>query len=150
MEIKTAEKRDLDGIMEIERSSFSVPWSENSMLYEIESEDGVALVAKDGNTVAGFVILRLFDDEAEIFNIAVRENTRRQGIGFSLMQSVIDEARKKSVNVLYLEVRESNTGAYDLYCKCGFEKLSVRKNYYDAPKENAIIMACDLRRGNEK
>jgi len=148
MEIKTASKGDIEGIMEIERASFSVPWSENSMMFEINSEDSYVGVAEENGEILGFAILHRFGDESEIFNIAVKEAHRGKGIGKMLMLSVIDSAEKNAVDLIYLEVRESNTAAFGLYEGLGFETLAIRKNYYDAPKENAIIMVLDLKRGN--
>ena len=143
MEIIRATKAELSGIMEIERDSFSIPWSESGMLFEIESGDAFVGAATENGDVIGFVILHRFGDEGEIFNIAVRDGHRKNGIGTALMKAALSDARENKLSSVYLEVRESNKTAYDMYIKCGFSELAVRKNYYDAPKENAIIMVTD-------
>ncbi len=146
--IVNAERSDLDEIMEIERSVFSVPWSENNMLFEIDSDDAFFALAKDNGRIIGFVVMHGFSDEAEIFNIAVREEYRRQKTGTLLLRNALARAEEAGYKKLYLEVRAGNTAAIEMYKKNGFTLLGVRKGYYDYLKEDALIMMRDMKRGN--
>ena len=148
MKIVEAERSDLDEIMEIERSVFSVPWSENNMLFEIDSGDAFVGLAKDNGRIIGFVVMHGFTDEAEIFNIAVKEEYRRRKTGTALLHAAFSRAEEAGYEKLYLEVRAGNTAAIDMYLKNGFILLGVRKDYYDYPKEDALIMTRDMKRGN--
>jgi len=144
MVIVNAKVSDLPEIMEIERATFSVPWGESGMLFEIESEDANFTLMKDGGKILGFVVLHIFEDEGEIFNVAVREEYRGQKIATRLMKDTLYFARKNRLKRLFLEVRESNAPARKLYENCGFESLGIRKNYYEHPKENAVMMMLNL------
>lgn len=149
-EITQAVKDDLPGIMEIEKASFSVPWSENNMRFELESEDGVVIVCRKDEAVAGFAVLHCFGEEGEIFNIAVREDMRGEGIASRLMAYILGCAENKGIEKLFLEVRVSNIKAINLYKKYGFVSLGERKNYYEYPTENAVIMSKDMKRGKDQ
>ncbi len=89
--------------------------------------------------LAGFALLRCFDD-AELIRIAVAKEYRRQGIGSKLLRDLIDETRRRDIHTIFLEVRSSNAPAIGLYEGAGFERVGVRKNYYSAPQEDALIM----------
>ena len=91
-----------------------------------------------------------FSDEAEIFNIAVREEHRRQRIVTALLKSALTKAEELGYKRLFLEVRAGNTAAFEMYSKNGFIPLGVRKGYYDYPKEDAVIMVRDMERGTER
>ncbi len=142
-----ADEKHMDGILEIERASFSVPWSERSFMEEIRAPEAVFLVAEEDGSVGGFCILRQFLDEGEIFNIAVSEKHRRCGMGEALLSAALREGALKGLRRVFLEVRQSNLPAVSLYEKLGFEKIGLRKNYYEKPTEDAILMAAELGRG---
>ena len=138
--IVKAGQNHLPGILEIENASFAAPWSPGGMMAELESSDVRFFVAMDGETVAGFGILHCFGDEAEIFNLAVRPDRRSQGIGRMLLGELCRAADSGGVRNIYLEVRESNAAARGLYTKFGFRNIGRRKNYYDSPREDALLM----------
>lgn len=150
MVIVNAKTGDLAEIMEIERDVFSVPWSESGMVFEIESEDALFSLAKDKGKILGFSILHMFEDEGEIFNVAVRQECRNQKIGTALIKNALYFAKKQRLSRVFLEVRESNAPARKLYENCGFKSLGIRKNYYDYPKENAVIMVWEREGGVKK
>lgn len=131
----------LPGILEIEKASFAAPWSISGMTAELKSVDVCFLAALDGERVAGFGILHCFGDEAEVFNLAVRAEYRRQGIGRRLMEGLCCTADKTGVQSIYLEVREGNAAARRLYESFGFAGVGRRRNYYDNPREDALLMA---------
>ncbi|MBQ6801946.1 MAG: ribosomal protein S18-alanine N-acetyltransferase [Oscillospiraceae bacterium] len=89
---------------------------------------------------AGYIGGRTVAGETEIFNVAVLPEFRRKGIGKALIEEFIKTAIEKETRVIFLEVRTSNLPAINLYEKCGFVFCGIRKDYYDDPKENAILM----------
>ena len=140
MEIVKAAEKHIDEIVEIEKAEFSLPWSKKSFLSELEDENVIFLAAEDGEQTIGFGILHYYNDEGEIYNIAVSSAYRRQGIGDKLLSELLKMAGNLGVNTIFLDVRESNLPARNLYKKYGFYDINIRKGYYDQPKEDAVIM----------
>jgi ribosomal-protein-alanine N-acetyltransferase len=102
------------------------------------------LAIANGMTV-GYVIYWLLATEVDIHNLAVDPGHRRQGIGHSLLQAVVDEARSRRLNRVTLEVRKSNETAQRLYRSVGFIIQGVRKGYYSDDGEDALAMALVLK-----
>ena len=94
--------------------------------------------------IVGFLILSTVLDEAEILQVAVSENLRRNGIGSELMDEVFGWCEKNGISQIFLEVRESNFPARAYYKKYGFIENGLRKNYYQNPAENAVLMSREL------
>ena len=103
----------------------------------------VFAVLREGK-VAGFLILSTVLDEAEIIEVAVSENMRRKGIASELMDEVCEWCAKNGIAQIFLEVRESNFPARAYYKKYSFAENGVRKNYYQDPVENAVLMSKKL------
>ena len=131
-------------IAQIEKLCFSDPWSENSISSELNSRISFWFVALDGDSVAGYIGSQSVLDEADMMNVAVHPDYRRQGIGEKLVLALAQALTEKGIRGLMLEVRESNVPAIALYEKLGFRQVGLRKNYYRAPKENALIMRKEL------
>ena len=127
-------------IAEIEKLCFSDPWSENSIASELGNRLSLWFVALEGDTVAGYIGSQSVLDEADMMNVAVHPDFRRQGIGEKLVLTLANALQTKGIRGLMLEVRESNAPAIALYEKLGFVQVGLRKNYYRNPKENALIM----------
>lgn len=131
----------LNEVAELERICFSTPWSRNMLAEELENDCSAFLVAlDDGDRVVGYAGIQVILDEGYIANIAVRPECRRNGIAQKLLRVFVDFAQAHQLAFLTLEVRASNTPAILLYGKNGFRSVGRRKNYYDFPKEDAIIM----------
>ena len=129
---------DEKAIAEIEKECFSVPWSEQAVLDSANSGCTFVLFEKDGCPI-GYAGLQAVLDEGYITNIAVKKAFRRQGIA----KALIDELLKKldtELSFISLEVRVSNSAAINLYRLLGFKEEGLRKNFYQAPKEDALIM----------
>lgn len=126
-------------VAEIEKSCFSLPWSEEAFYGEIDNPLATYVVAVEDKTVLGFAGVHIIAGEGYITNIAVSENARRRGIGEMMLGRIIDICKDKCT-FLTLEVRRSNTPAISLYEKLGFENLGIRKNFYEKPMEDAVIM----------
>ena len=131
----------LDEVAELERVCFTAPWSRNMLAEELDNYLSAFLVALDDNdNVAGYAGLQAVLDEGYITNVAVRPDCRRQGIAGKLLQVFLDFAKGNHLAFLSLEVRASNYDAIALYGSRGFRSVGRRKNYYEHPREDAIIM----------
>ena len=131
----------LDEVAELERICFSTPWSRNMLAEELDNLLAAFLVALDDNDrVVGYAGVHVILDEGYITNIAVRPECRQQGIAGKLLQVFLDFAQANHLAFLTLEVRASNHTAIMLYGSRGFRSVGRRKNYYEHPKEDAIIM----------
>ncbi|MBE6881832.1 MAG: ribosomal protein S18-alanine N-acetyltransferase [Oscillospiraceae bacterium] len=133
-------EKDVCNMAKAEKSCFSHPWSENALLGEIKSSFSDFFGAFCEDEFAGYIGGRTVAGETEIFNVAVLPEFRRKGIGKALIEEFIKTAIEKETRVIFLEVRTSNLPAINLYEKCGFVFCGIRKDYYDDPKENAILM----------
>ena len=140
----------LDEVSELERICFSVPWSRNMLAEELDNLLSAFLVALDDNDkVVGYAGVQIILDEGYITNVAVRPECRRQGIAAKLLQVFLDFAKANKLAFLTLEVRASNYDAIALYGSRGFRSVGRRKNYYEHPKEDAIIMTLEFDHGTE-
>ena len=135
----------LDEVAELERICFSVPWSRNMLAEELDNLLSAFLVAlDDSGKVVGYAGVQVILDEGYITNVAVRPECRRQGIAGKLLQVFLDFAKANHLAFLTLEVRASNYDAIALYGSRGFRSVGRRKNYYEHPKEDAIIMTLEF------
>lgn len=135
----------LDQVAEIENLCFSDPWSRRMLSEHLENECAATLVAQGSDgTVLGYAGLLVVLDEGYITNVAVRPDYRRQGIAGELLSVFRRFAEGSKLAFLTLEVREGNAPARALYAKYGYKEVGVRKNYYDHPKENAVIMTLEF------
>ena len=146
--IEVMKKEDIDRVLAIEQTSFSMPWSRNLFLSEFRSP-GVStlLVSLAADTpprmVTGYIVFWLVEDEMHILNLAVAPAHRRRGIARQLVLDAIKRAYAKGARRAFLEVRASNTAAQKLYSALGFTGSFARKDYYDSPTEDAVIMALE-------
>lgn len=119
--IRSAEERDFDALMEIEKFSFSDGgWSERVMRDALSESHARVLVAEKNGEVVGFTVTSLVIDESELLDIAVRESRRGEGIGRVLLTEALEDLRSRGAIVTFLEVREHNTPAVGLYESAGF------------------------------
>ena len=131
---------DISQVAEIERQIFSIPWSEKAFKDSMESDNTIYIVAKEDNNVTGYAGMYLSFEEGNITNVAVNPSSRRKGIGEKIVRDILNRAYEKGVRDVFLEVRETNSAAIALYEKIGFKEEGIRKNFYEKPKENALIM----------
>ena len=136
----------LDEVAELERICFSVPWSRNMLAEELDNALSAMLVALDDQDhVVGYAGLQAVLDEGYITNVAVRPDCRKQGVAGKLLQVFLDFAEGNHLAFLSLEVRASNYDAIALYGSRGFRSAGRRKNYYEHPREDAIIMTREFK-----
>jgi len=131
---------DADAVAMIEQECFSLPWSKEALLASMAQSYSYFVVAKTEDDIAGYGAIYVVAGEGEIINIAVKGEYRRCGIGEAIVKDLLQEGKKRQAEKVFLEVRESNVAAIALYERCGFEKQGIRKNFYEKPTENAVIM----------
>ena len=138
--IREMRPEDLDEVARIEARNFTQPWSRGGFESSLKNDNTIYLSALMDGVVAGYCGCTYVLDEAEITNVAVEEEYRGKGIGYLLVTELVKRCSKKGINHILLEVRSSNQPAIRLYQKAGFAAESVRKNFYEQPKEDAIVM----------
>ncbi|HBB71088.1 MAG TPA: ribosomal-protein-alanine N-acetyltransferase [Ruminococcus sp.] len=121
-------------------------WSAESFRSECAKENGIVLAAFEDGVPAGLLSGYTAVGEADITSVAVAPAYRRMGIARRLVAD-FEALLPEDTENIYLEVRESNEGAIALYRNCGFEKLSVRRRFYSAPEEDALVMTKTIRKG---
>ena len=124
----------------LERICFADPWSEMSIASELQNLWSYWLVALEDDRVIGYVGTQSSIDEADIMNVAVHPDFRRQGIAEALINRLVADLKERDIYALLLEVRVSNMPAITLYEKLGFSQVGRRKNYCHNPKEDALIL----------
>ena len=130
----------LPGILEIEREIFTDAWTENMFTGLLESPFAQGFVAEACGEITGFILFYNIAPEIQILNLGVRKSAQKMGIGSRLLECAIG---CEGIDLVTLEVRESNAAAINLYKKYGFRIDGVRKNYYEKPRENAVLMSLD-------
>ena len=151
LKIQRAEKAELSEIATMESKIFPDAWSEKSLEETWNQKNAEIFTARyrrkesdESNKIAGYVIFYYVLDEGEIARIAVSPKGRRQGIATQIYQRLEKFCKEKEITKIMLEVRESNEAARAFYSRCGFKEDGIRKNYYDKPKENAVLMSVSL------
>ena len=132
----------LEELERLEKLCFSRPWSRRMLAEELENQCAAFLVAEDGvsGKVLGYAGLLVMADEGYITNVAVFPEYRRSGVAAKLIEVFENFARGNRLAFLTLEGRPSNAAAIALYRRFGFQEVGRRKNYYDLPKEDALIL----------
>ena len=136
---------DLDRVLQIEVRSFTMPWTPEMFATQRDRlEKGEVFVARaaDGEPagVIGYLCLWLAAGDAHIDNIAVDPACRRRGVAGRLVRFAMEWARRHGARLLTLEVRSTNHAAQALYRCFGFAVVGTRRNYYEKPREDALIM----------
>ena len=139
MLIRRMTMEDIPSVVEIEQQCFSLPWSEKSFEDSLTREDTIFLVCEE-KEITGYMGLYISFDEASVTNVAVSPTCRKKGYGEALVLAAKEAAKEAGAESIFLEVRVSNEAATSLYKKQGFEELGIRKNFYEHPVEDAIIM----------
>ncbi len=143
------ETADLADIIQMERSAFgTMAWSfadfERAIVNPYDHPLVLRTLQNGIERTVAYAVLRILGPEAEIENICVAEDCRGQGLGDALMDAMLRRAGSSGAGKVYLEVRSRNVPARRLYEKKGFTQEYVRKDYYEAPKDDALIMALTL------
>ena len=141
---KACPEEYLDKIALLEQQNFSAPWTKDMLRRAFADREKVFFAAVCDGELAGYIGAQLIVDELDIFNVCVDEAFRRRGIGELLVRALKNAAAGLDAYRITLEVRAGNTPAISLYEKLGFVQVGRRKNYYQNPREDAILMDCSL------
>ncbi len=139
IEVKPMTAADISSVAALEAITFSSPWSEAALSMALEHPNGSFLCAFCDGAFAGYAGMLCVLDEGQICNVAVMPDFRRHGIGSALMTEQVETAKLRGLSFMTLEVRAGNTAAQAMYEKQGWEKVGVRKNFYEKPREDAFL-----------
>jgi ribosomal-protein-alanine N-acetyltransferase len=144
-EVRLAERRDLEILMEIERTQFPEPWTQGMMLDELNRTDTRRYtVCVESGIVVGYLGVMFTDEGMHINSIGVVSGHERRGIARTLMDECWSDLAKRGVSRATLEVAVSNTPAIALYYSYGFAPVGIRKNYYQSTKEDALVLVAEF------
>ena len=147
MTSRAATLDDLDAIMALERASFpSDAWSDAMMREELASPHGWYIVVEEAGRVIGYAGLRAprGSRDADIQTIAIASTTRGRGRGRALLRELLEEAARRGITAVYLEVRADNPVAQSLYASEGFTEVGRRPRYYQPDDVDAIVMRVEV------
>ena len=142
--IRPGSLADAPALAELERACFSDPWTAAGIRETIQYETSRSFVALESDRIVGYVIARISGMEGEILDLAVLPEVRRRGIGRQLLRTVRENLHSDGVRELFLEVRESNQPAIELYRAHGFRPVGLRHRYYRNPPEDALVLRAAL------
>lgn len=138
--IKQMTEEEVASVAALEAENFSRPWSYDAFYKTLSDDNYIVLVLKDAETLLGYCVLLCTGEEADITNVCTHSSARGKGVATALLTALLEAGQTRGVTDYFLEVRESNIPAQKLYEKMGFEVIGLRKNYYEEPKENAVLM----------
>lgn len=130
---------DLDEVYQIELESEHDTWDYNAFVSSLEMDEAFVLYQVSNKEICGFLFAYQTQDEYSICNIAIKKKHQNKGLAYFFLKTIMD--KKEEISNFFLEVRKSNIPALKLYNKLGFKPVYVRKNYYQNPPEDAIVMA---------
>ena len=138
--IRPMRPEDVPAVLEVERDSYRFPWSDGIFRDCIRVGYLCRVVELDG-AVVGYGVLSQGAGEAHVLNVCIRADMRCGGLGRRLMVELLEQARAAGMQYAFLEVRPSNPAARQLYESMGFERIGLRKAYYQAPggREDALV-----------
>ena len=139
MDIRPMVASDIPAVAALERACFSQPWSERVLEGEMKNPNSIFFVAEQTELV-GYIGMQHILDEGYLANVAVDSAYRRSGVGTALLQRLLAFAQQEKLAFITLEVRQSNQPAIRFYQKYGFEVVGRRRNFYESPTEDALLM----------
>ena len=131
---------DVAAVAALEAENFSRPWSFDAFSRTLSDENYIVIIAKDADALLGYCVLLCTGEEADITNVCTAPKARGKGVATGMLTALMEAGKSRGVTEFFLEVRESNAPARSLYTKLGFEEIGLRKNYYEEPKEHAVLM----------
>ena len=140
IEIAPLSENEISAVAELEKATFSVPFTEKALNELFLNTSWHFFAAKANGSLVGYLSFYTVLDETEIVNVCVNSSYRGMGIGKKLVASVIEYSKEHGAKKLMLEVRKSNSVAIKLYEGFGFIPVGVSKNHYKLPTEDAILM----------
>lgn len=144
IQIREILSQDIFTLAKLEAENFSDSWSKEALIDSFSQNYVHFYGAYKGKKLVGYLIFSHIVDEVEIFRIAVARSCRREGIGQILLDAMLDFGKEKKVTRALLDVRQSNAPAIFLYKKIGFKEDGRRRNFYESPREDAILMSMNI------
>lgn len=143
LEFQKMDAGDIPAVEELERQLFSCPWSRQAFL-ETLNQDTLFITVRIGDAIAGYCGMYCYaGKEGEITNVAVSPRFQNQGIGRRMLTYLLEQARGRGITRIVLEARVSNANAIHVYEKIGFKNCGIRKNLYEMPREDGMIMVLE-------
>lgn len=142
--IRNMQLSDANEIARLEEEAFSDAWTEKGILDTFHQQQAFVVVGEMDDKVVGYCIMYYVLDEGEIARIAVDDNCKRQGVGRAILNQAECICKEKGITRILLDVRESNGAARAFYRNYGFVEDGIRKNFYEMPKEHAVLMSKDV------
>jgi ribosomal-protein-alanine N-acetyltransferase len=146
--MRLADFDDVDSILQIERTSYTHPWSEAILKDCIKPGYEIWVLHQPGDRaeIMGYGVISVAVGEAHLLNLCISSDVRGQGFGAFLLSHLMSRGMLLNADTMFLEVRETNKSAISLYSKVGFNEIGFRKGYYPTHQgvESAIVMACEL------
>ena len=138
--IRQMTEEDVTAVAALEAENFSRPWSYDAFCKTLSDEKYIVIIAKETDALLGYCVLLCTGEEADITNVCTAPSARGKGVAMAMLTALMEAGKSRGVAEFFLEVRESNTPARNLYMKLGFEEIGLRKNYYEEPREHAVLM----------
>lgn len=138
--VRLMEENDTTEVAAIEKEVFSMPWSKQAFSDALQDTKALYLVAEENDRIVGYCGVYNIVGEGDITNVAVAESERGRGIAGKMLTGLLEEGSAHGIEAFTLEVRSSNAPAIHLYEKLGFVTEGIRKNFYEKPTEDALIM----------
>jgi len=142
--VRLMEEMDSSCITRLEQEIFSDAWSEQGVLETRQQKHSLILVACEEKEIVGYIIFYYVIDEGEIARIAVAQKKRKQGVGSQLICGLEKACREKGISRILLDVRAGNQNAVQFYRTHGFETDGIRRNFYQNPGEDALLMSREI------
>lgn len=139
-----AKQSDAFDISQIEQQNFSCPWSQNAITEFLSYECNKILCVKKQNSVISYISFSVICDEIQISNVATHNDYKHKGYASNLICDLQKYAKRNNVKTIFLEVRQSNIAAINLYKKFMLKKIGIRKNFYTSPLEDALLFSYDV------
>ncbi|MBP3617854.1 MAG: ribosomal protein S18-alanine N-acetyltransferase [Lachnospiraceae bacterium] len=138
--IKQMTEEDVVAVAALEKENFSRPWSFDAFFKTLSDENYIVIIAKEADALLGYCVLLCTGEEADITNVCTAPVARGKGVATKMLTALMEAGCDRGVKEFFLEVRVGNVPARSLYTKLGFEEIGLRKNYYEEPKEHAVLM----------
>ena len=144
LQLRPMKTADIDKIVALENECQLSSWGGTGYQVELLNQSAVLLTAIVHDEVVGFFSGRMLAYEFEIYTIAVAPKFRRQGFGAKILIAALEIAKTSGAKKAYLEVRAANEPAKNMYEQAGFALTGIRKEYYSAPVEDALLFSCEI------
>ncbi len=139
---------DAEALQALEARCHSHPWTLRHFVDALSDRATMAVLvlrrpgalAEPGRGIVAFAVLQVVAGEMHLHDLAVDPDARRRGLGGALLDEALRWAESRGANDVFLEVRRSNWAALELYRKAGFAAVSTRRDYYQQPREDALVL----------